>query len=83
MAGYSKKANSKKNLAYIDKMIKLLNYRTSKLVTSSNEFHQVLIPNQAVTIDLIESTPIYVKISTHGKIPPLKLSIEHLEATAY
>lgn len=76
MSKHQGKVNCYSHLARIDKHIKLLQYQLSRIVTSINEFHIKLLPNATVNIDLIEQTPIYCKIDTTGKMPPLKIQIE-------
>jgi hypothetical protein len=73
--------NCMEHLSRIDKNIKLLLYKLSRVVTTFSEYHITLIPNATVNIDLIESTPIYCKIDTNFKVPPLKILIEHQDAS--
>lgn len=82
MGSGSKQVNCTSFLERIDKNIKLLLYRLSRVVTTYSEYHIKLLPNASVNIDLIEQTPIYCKIETGSKVPPLKLHIEHQEAVA-
>jgi hypothetical protein len=37
------------------------------------------MPNKWVNVELIEQTPIYLKIDCAGKIPPLKLFVRYAE----
>ena len=62
-------------LERIDKNIKLLQYKLSRVVTSFKDYHIVLSPLAPVNIDLIEQTPIYCKVSLEHKPPPLKIYI--------
>jgi hypothetical protein len=67
-------------LTRIDKNIKLLQYSLSKIVTTFKDFHILLTPQNPVCIDLIEQTPIYCKIDTRGRVPPVKVQIEFKDA---
>ena len=68
--------NSQRYLDKIDKHIKLLQYKLSRCITTMADYHTLLPPNTAVAVDLIESIPIYCKVDTRNRIPPLKLSVE-------
>lgn len=68
--------NSQVFLDRIDKHIKLLQYKLSRVVSTFADFHTLLVPNQPTVVDLIESTPIYCKVDTRYRIPPLKVTIE-------
>ena len=69
-----------KLLTRIDKNIKLLQYHLSRVVISYKNNHIVIPTNsnsQGIWIDLIEgSIPIYCKIDTANRVPPIKLTIE-------
>jgi hypothetical protein len=71
------KLNSSRYLENIDKHIKLLQYQLSRVVSTFNEYHILLTPSApAAGVDLIEGTPIYMKVDTRGRIPPLKVLVE-------
>jgi hypothetical protein len=69
-----------KLLTRIDKNIKLLQYHLGRIVTSYKNYHTVIPTNnnsQGIWIDVIEgSVPIYCKVDTSNRMPPLKLYIE-------
>lgn len=69
-----------KLLTRIDKNIKLLQYNLGRVVTSYKNYH-IIIPTNSnstgISIDLIEgNVPIYCKVDTANRLPPLKLFIE-------
>lgn len=69
--------NSQRYLDKIDKHIKFLQYKLSRVVTTFKEYHILLSSTTPSVIDLIENTPIYCKIETRNRIPPLKLLVDY------
>ena len=69
-----------KLLTRIDKNIKLLQYHLSRVVTSYKNYHIIIPTNSGsngIWIDLIEGgVPIYCKVDTSSRVPPLKITVE-------
>jgi len=68
--------NSQKYLDKIDRHIKLLQYKLSRVITTMADYHTLLPANTAVNVDLIECIPIYCKVDTRNRLPPLRLYVD-------
>ena len=58
-----------------DKEIKVMNYMLSRLVQAGDTHinFSLVVPT---TVDVIEQTPIFCKVNTEGREPPLKIKLD-------